>query len=344
MYQISLTAPAYLRVELPDLSYAYTLGRRFKISDSGLLVSEENYPLYAHINLDAPYSNLLQIMQTGEVNELIADTWTLIGQITAVLFSNAGALEDLGNGYFAKTQGSGEPNPGNPGSPGPFSNIKALYQIIFDVQKFYPHAVMLVKPHDCNDVLALARAVSAAMKLNISVFPLPDPDLAEIDAQADILENLIAEVDNGNLMKKELRDEASVALYDLLQDEAVYVNFVGNGDRGILALSAYSISDPPNPRPIPEQVVIKRIEDSLQSNTAKIYIDHMSQTHLTFEVQETLTPDIIDSWKVVLSTSNSHELLISRRILGQKVWYRINASNANGTGQWSTAVSFTSQR
>ena len=169
-YNISLSAPAYLRVELPDLSYAYTLGRRFKISDTGLLVSEENYPLYAHITLSAPYTNLLQVTPTGEVKEIILGVWTHIGQITAILFNNPNGLEDLGNGYFAKTSESGDPNPANPGDPGPFSSIKAFYQIIFDVQKFYPHAVMLVKPHDCNNVLSLARTVSAAMSLNSSYF------------------------------------------------------------------------------------------------------------------------------------------------------------------------------
>ena len=243
-YQINISGGAYLRVELPDLSYVYTLGRQFKIDGSGILMTEENYPLYQHIPLTPPYTTPLMITETGEVKELISGVWTHIGQITAVLFSNPDSLNDLGNGYFAKTSGSGDPNPGNPGDPGPFENIKTYYQMIYNPLKPYPHAVMKVQPADYNDVLTLARTVSSSMTVNSAIYSLPDPALAVIDAQADELQNLIAEVENGSHMKTELRNQASEQLYHLLQEETIYVNKVGNGDRGILELSGFSVQRP----------------------------------------------------------------------------------------------------
>lgn len=341
-YQINISSGAYLRVELPDLSYVYTLGRQFNIDPSGLLVTEEGYPFYEHIELSPPFTNPLMITETGEVKELILGIWTHKCQIKAILFQNADGLQDMGNGYYAKTQQSGEPNPGIPGVPGPFENIKIYYQTIYNVRKFYPHAVMKVAVSDCNGVLTLSRTVIAAMTENISIYPLPDPALSVIAAQADLLEALIAEVEGGNHIKIPLREQEAATLYHLLQDETIYVNKIGDGDRGLLVQSGFLVSDPPNPKPIPEQVIIKHMEDYSSPNTAKIYIEPMGQKPLTFEVQSTQTPDDENSWKLELITGNSKALIIPHRIHGQQLWYRVSASNANGNGLWSTPIGFIS--
>jgi hypothetical protein len=341
-FQINISNAAYLCVELPDMSYVYTLGRLFNINPLGLLVTEEGYPFYPHITLALPYTNLVNITETGVVLELIGGTWTTMGQIKAIHFQFPNLLEDLGNGYFKETSGSGTPTIGNPGEPPFFSDVKIYYRTIQNPQKFYPHAVMKVTISDCNAVLSLARTVIASLTGSSSIFTSPDPTLATLDTQADLLEALIAEVEAGNHIKIPLRDEEAATLYRLLQDETLYVNKMGDGDRGLLVQSGFLVSDPPNPKPIPEQVVIKRMEDYSSPNTAKIYIEPMEQTALTFKVQSTETPDDENSWKLELITGNSKALIIHHRIHGQQLWYRVSASNANGNGLWSTAIGFIS--
>ena len=197
---------------------------------------------------------------------------------------------------------------------------------------------------DYKKVLTLAQAVASALTLNATTYSAPDPTVVAILAQVAILQGYINEVEDGDHSKKDLRDEASETLYAMLQQGLVYVNKIGNHDRGILALSGYPVSAEPAPRPIPEQVVIKRIVDGKESNSAKIYIDPIGQTDVRFEIQATTTPDVLTSWHEVLGESNSFQLIISNLVLDQKVWYRVRACNANGNGAWSVAVSFISQR
>ena len=199
-------------------------------------------------------------------------------------------------------------------------------------------------PTAYKKVLALAQIVASALTANVTTYSAPDPTVLALLAQIAILQGYINEVSEGDHSKIGLRDEASITLYRMLQLELIYVNKIGNHDRGILMLSGFPVSVEPSPRPVPEQIVIKRIENGKESNSAKIFIDPLSQYELRFTVQSTTTPDDASSWREVLSESNSHQLIITNLVLDQKVWFRLRASNPAGNGAWSVPVSFISQR
>ncbi|MBP7496174.1 MAG: hypothetical protein KA792_00720 [Bacteroidales bacterium] len=344
LYQISLTENCYLRVQLPDTSYAYTLGRIFKIGETGLLVSQENYPLYEDVQLGDPYPSPLTINETGQVSQLIQNSWVLIGQIQATAFQVPEELQPIGNNYFLPTFESGVPVTGTPGSVGPFQDVKVYYQSFFDVPKVYPYVVMKVKITDYKAILNLARTVVVAMTDNSLIYTDPAPALATLSAKIDLLQEIVNKVNQGFKNWIGERNETAAELYLLLQQEIIYVNKIGNGDIGILQLSGFSIVDPANPKPVPPQVIIKRIEQVNRADTVKIIIEKINQTPAIFNIQTTLTPNDESSWKLILSTHNSHKLLISNIVPDLKYWYRVAAANAQGQGPWSLAVPFISQR
>ncbi|MBP7497964.1 MAG: hypothetical protein KA792_09905, partial [Bacteroidales bacterium] len=236
-YILSLTGNSYFKVQLPDSSFAYCLSRNFEVNSNGLLVTEQNYPLYEEIQLQDPYTNTLKFSEAGLVSEFISPNWSVIGQVTATLFISPHKLTNLGNGYFAANFQSGEPQTANPGSAGPFENIKLYSRSVIDVPLFYPHVVIKVPVNNYRDILALAHTIISMMTISIAIFDSPDPALSVIQTQADLLETLIADVEGVDHSKIGLRNEAAVNLYLLLQKEIIYVNQVGNGDSGILALS-----------------------------------------------------------------------------------------------------------
>ncbi|MBP7498053.1 MAG: hypothetical protein KA792_10355 [Bacteroidales bacterium] len=342
-YHISLTSPAYLRVKLPNDTYAYTLGRLFKINSSGLLVSTENYPLYEEVQLQVPYTNLLSINELGEVYEIISENPVLVGQISATLFQSPQDLDSLGDGYFAETFASGEANTANPGSGGLFTDIKAYYQVVYDIQHFYPHVVMKVAINDITGITALAGAVISALTANSSVYTDPDPTLQALTDKLNELLEYISLVNGGKHSYLEMRNKTAATLYNMLQEEMIYVNRIANADRALLALSGFAIIDPPDPNPIPNEPVIKKIINDKRANTAKIYIENLNQENLIYYVEMTLTPDDSDSWKNVLTTTNSRRLLIPRMLKGQICWFRIAASSSQGKSNWSNPTAFVSR-
>lgn len=199
------------------------------------------------------------------------------------------------------------------------------------------------RPTDYKRVLELTDAVCNALTVNIAIYALPDPTVVAMQAQATILRGYVNAVNDGDHSKIELRNEASELLYQMLQEELIYVNKIGHNDRGILELSGFPVSAEPAPRHVPSQVIIKRIETGKEPKTAKIFIVPMDQTLLKYIVQTTTTPEIEASWKIVLVESNSHQLIIANLVHGQEIWIRVCASNANGEGLWSVPVSFIPQ-
>ena len=206
-------------------------------------------------------------------------------------------------------------------------------------------AVLKIKrPTDYKSVLSRTSTVVTSMTTAVAIYALPDPPLATLTAQAAVLQGYVDKVNDGNHAMIDMRNQESETLYRMLQEELIYVNKVGNNDRGLLAQSGFEVSDDPNPRPIPVQVIIKRIEKGEEPNNAKIVIIKMDQTMVEFIVQTTITPATEDSWKTVLIESNSHNLILEHLVPGQEIWIRICAKNTTGSGLWSLPISYFPQR
>ncbi|MBP7497965.1 MAG: fibronectin type III domain-containing protein [Bacteroidales bacterium] len=198
-------------------------------------------------------------------------------------------------------------------------------------------------PYEYKIILPKSTSSINKLRLNVSIFNNPNPTLEEMETQVDVLQNYIDLVNGGDHSYIGMRNEATALLYRMNQQQLIYVNQVANGNVGILELSGYDISDEPNPRPIPDQVIIKKIVPGKTAKTAKIFIVSMEQVRLNFIVQMTTTPELEDSWKQILLKSNSNNIIISDLIHGQEVWFRVCAYNPAGTGLWSVPVSFICQ-
>ncbi|MBP7496173.1 MAG: fibronectin type III domain-containing protein, partial [Bacteroidales bacterium] len=205
-------------------------------------------------------------------------------------------------------------------------------------------AVMRIRPKEYNKVADKADEVADSLETNVAKYPNPNPTIAEIRAQLLIVRNLIAKVNEGDRTQIGLRDESVNLLYQMLLNELIYVNIIGNNDRGILMLSGFEVTDEPNPQPVPDQVVIKRIVDGDIADSAKIFIVSLHLKNLIYYVEMTDTPELPASWKNILSTLNSRKLIINNLISGEKHYFRVRASNASGIGSWSQPVPFISQR
>jgi hypothetical protein len=205
-------------------------------------------------------------------------------------------------------------------------------------------AVMGVRrPAYFNQVLMRANTVVFALTNNASIFTTPDPALAVLIAQAAMLQGYINDVNDGDHSKIGLRNEASVKLYDMLREELVYINKIGNHNRGLLEQSGFAVNAMPEPQSVPPQVIIKRIVDGYSSNTAKIFIYSLHMRYLIYIVEQSTTPDEETSWKPVLNCTNSGKLFIKNLKRGEEVWFRVCAQSSGGRGQWSNNVYFISR-
>ncbi|MBP7498054.1 MAG: fibronectin type III domain-containing protein [Bacteroidales bacterium] len=200
------------------------------------------------------------------------------------------------------------------------------------------------KPTDYKKVTEVGEASVTAMTANSVTFNNPDPPLATITAQINLTRSYASQVKDGDHSKIALRDSSSKLLYRMLQQQLIYVNQIGNGDKSILSLSGFTISDDPNPQPIPDKVVIKRVINDKASKSAKIFIESLRLGRLIYYVEMTLTIDNEASWKNVLTTKNSRKLIIPNMVFGQIVYFRVCASNSSGIGSWSEPFTFVSQK
>jgi len=199
------------------------------------------------------------------------------------------------------------------------------------------------KPTDYKKVVARARAVTTAMEEHSDIYAVPDPALQAIKDQVEVVNNFSGKVDAGDHSFIASRDQASTVLFRMLEDELIYVNKIADGDKAKLTFSGFKVSAEPTPRPVPGQVIIKDIDDGAEAHTAKIKIEPIGQYKVIFCVQMSETPDDEASWSLVLIISNSFKLIIPKMVHGKEVWFRVNASNAQGTGLWSNPIPFISR-
>jgi len=341
--QINISGGAYFQVLHPDMVTVYTFSRTFFIDDAGILKTYDNFTLTPQVNFSPPFNNPIAINDSGQISVFISGVWVVVGQIMAVLFATPSALIDLGNGYYGASDSSGPPNIGVPGSGGLFENVKISFTNLNPAGSRRSIAVLKVKVDDYKGILDRAKGVSSAMNKNSAIYTNPNPLLGAIDAQVLVVQGFIDKVNTGDHSFIASRNEAAVTLYNMLKNELIYVNKRGNYDRAILILSGFPVNKFPEPQPIPDKVVIKRVEDGKEPNTAKFFIMQIGQRYVFYNIQTTLTPDDETSWKTLVTVKSSMKLIVPGLENQVLMWYRIAAGNAHGMGQWSNRISFISQ-
>ena len=197
MFQIIISGGAYLQVLRPNGTIVYTSGRNFMINDSGVIVTEEEYILQPIFTVPLPFDNPIKITEQGELYVFYSGAWHLINTIIAVVFIHPELLQDIGNGYFDTTDGSGAPILGQPGSGELFANVKTFYFTVSE-KKHRPLAA-LNEPGAIADFIIKARMIVKRIADNTGGYfantvPLPATvadDIHTLEAAEDRAKTLV---------------------------------------------------------------------------------------------------------------------------------------------------------
>jgi len=203
-------------------------------------------------------------------------------------------------------------------------------------------AVILCTAKAYISLSKLALKVKNALTSNAGTFPGTAAQVTALGTDQALFASYIANA-KGNTVVTNQRNQQALKVMADLQALLGPVNTVAKGDTGIIALSGFPTSADPTPQSIPAKVVIKRIVDGQTALSAKIYIESLKQSHLTYTVRTTTVAGagVNDpSWKVVLTTTSSRKLIIPNLTHLQDIYVDISASNAHGTGLTSDPMTF----
>ena len=232
--QINITGNAYFEVKRPDTVIVYTLGRMFHLSNDGVIITAEAYELLEVDPLPVPFNETLTISETGEVSIMQGGLWTILGQIMAVKFQNPNALEVLGDGYYNKSQGSGDPQVGIPGS-GLWTNVKVYY--IPEAGRKERAIAVLDLPAAIGNFIIKARKILQMMTDDAGgYFINPTPTMLQLSSDIDTLEAAETIASTHVTGSAAIRDKAYNALLRDLQGLQLYVQVIAdNADDEVTA-------------------------------------------------------------------------------------------------------------
>ena len=200
---------------------------------------------------------------------------------------------------------------------------------------------------NCNKKSAVAvftrgGDVKAGMTANASSFPGTAIAVAALGVDVTQLGTYIG-TSKGNSVIRGLRDALTLKVYGELQLLLPPVNLAAAGSAAIIGLSGFPSSADSTPIAIPNQVIIKKIVPGKEDLSAKIFIESLKQSNLTYTVRTTTVAGagINDpSWVTVLEISNSRKLILTGLIENQKIFIDVRAKNKRGIGMYSDVMSF----
>ena len=207
-------------------------------------------------------------------------------------------------------------------------------------------AVMHCSPLQPKKLIALLNKVIAKLLANIGIYPSPSPTIVVLQAEVTPFANFIAAAKGGGNEATAARNKEAIKVHSLLKTELTYVNGIAKNDKDTILLSGFDASNEPTPAAIPDMPVIKSIEDGETSGSAKILLAKTSSpllstpTKRTFIVEMTTDGTDDSSFKIVLMTGSSKNLVIPNLLRGVEVFIRISAMNAKGQSQYSVVVPF----
>ena len=192
-------------------------------------------------------------------------------------------------------------------------------------------------------VFARGGQVKSGMTVNAALFPGTAPAITTLGTDLALLGTYISTA-KGNSVIKSQRDVQTAKVYAELQSLQVIVNTVAAGNVATIGLSGFPASADPAPKVIPGQVIIKKAIQGSTELSAKIFIESLHQSPLTYVVRTTTVAGagVNDpSWVTVLQTPSSRKLIVPGLVKNQQIYISVNASNTYGIGVFSDPMSFT---
>jgi hypothetical protein len=203
-------------------------------------------------------------------------------------------------------------------------------------------AVMNCKKSSATEVFTRGGEVKAGMTTNAAMFPGTAAAITTLGTDLTLLGTYIGTA-RGNSVIKNLRDVLALKIYAELQALLVPVNIAAAGNVATIGLSGFPSSADVAPQTVPGQIIIKRIVRGTADLSAKIFIESLKQSYLTYTVRTTTVAGagVNDpSWVIALIETNSRKLILTGLVKNQEIYIDIKAKNARGTGIYSDAMSF----
>ena len=191
----------------------------------------------------------------------------------------------------------------------------------------------------------LAGRVVEKMTENASEFPGTATKVATLNTSQELFTTLIATAKGNSIIVDQRNEHAKVVLSNL-QTLLTLVNMIAGGNKATITLSGFAGSSDLTPRPVPNQVVIKRIVKGETELSAKIFIISLKQRDLCYTVRTTSVAGagVNDpSWKVVLYTSSSYKLVLPDLVKNQNLYISVSATNTRGEGIFSDPMRFSAK-
>jgi flagellar basal-body rod protein FlgG len=124
---LAVQGKGYFQVQLPTGETAYTRAGNFSVSNAGIIVTDQGYPVLPQVTVPSNATDI-SISNTGLVQASIpgSATPTAAGQLELATFVNEAGLEAEGQNLFQVSGASGPAVTGLPGSPG-FGSVMQGY-------------------------------------------------------------------------------------------------------------------------------------------------------------------------------------------------------------------------
>jgi predicted RNA-binding protein with TRAM domain len=187
-------------------------------------------------------------------------------------------------------------------------------------------------------VYQLAGRVITNCTNNQALFNDLMPSISDLNNENTKLDTLIRSKDGSKINNQAIEDQ-SLKVYGMLKDFLIFVNKVAQGDKATILLSGFDCNEEFTVHNIPEKPVIKRIEDGRTPNSAKIFVDAVTDAD-RYKVEINTIANDAAGWKTVLDPASIFTLEIANLSRGVEIWIRVTAGNCHGWGTASDAIGF----
>lgn len=173
-------------------------------------------------------------------------------------------------------------------------------------------------------------------------FPDPEPGLVEYaEAVKDYRAKHEAATETGGKVATTAKRNARLALLDRMKRLAIHVNLTADGDANKLVSSGFTLVPPPQSHTVPSVPLWVRLRRGAQKGQlamacakVKFAWQYEYQVGMLVEGKEG-----IDWGETIHSTTRSKPNTITGLESVKTYWMRVRAMNGHGVGDWSEAVS-----
>ena len=154
---MAIQGSGFFQVQMPDGTLAYTRDGSFKTDASGVVMTNDGYPVQGGFPTVPAGTTNITISASGQVTYTTA-SGTTTGQVQIVRFMNPGGLNAVGHNLYKETGASGTPELGTPAANG-FGEIQqgALEMSNVSVVQEMVNLILAQRAYEVN-----SKAVQAA--------------------------------------------------------------------------------------------------------------------------------------------------------------------------------------